>query len=145
MTVISPESQVLLLTLLLAGCADSNGPPGPYKLYPGPERPAAEVAALNVGQDFCLAVDGLMVAGGDWNQVLLLPGPHQVDCWVEYGASVMVEPSGGGHAGSRLDADLAAGHTYVVHYARTYGRDYQVWLWMEDAANGSVAAGRKKP
>jgi len=86
-----------------------------------------------------------MVAGTDWNQVLLLPGPHQVDCMVEYGASVMVEPSGFGHASTHLEADLAAGHTYITHYARTYGQGYQVWLWMEDTTTGSVVAGKKKP
>jgi hypothetical protein len=133
------------IAILLAGCTSNSTPPGPYKLYPGPARPTAELARLKLGDAFAVRLDGLMVAASDWDQVVLLPGPHQVDTIVEYGASVMVEPSGFGHASTHLEADLAAGHTYVIHYARTHGEGYQVWLWMEDAANESVVAVKKKP
>jgi len=131
--------------LSLAACASSNAPPVAYKLYPGPVRPAAELAELKPGVNFALAVDGLKVNQGEWDEVLLLPGRHQIDCVAEYGASVMVEPSGFGHAGTHLEVDLAAGHAYAFHYARTYGQGYRVWLWIEDGADGSVVAGAKKP
>jgi hypothetical protein len=142
----APTFLALALAALLAGCASDSPPPGPYKLYPGPVRPGSELALLELGDASVIAVDSLLVAREDWNRVLLLPGRHQLDCMVEYGASVWVEPSGFGHASTHLDADLVAGRTYVIHYSRTYGEGYQVWVWLEDAAaGGSVVAGQKKP
>lgn len=136
---------VFLLAAFLAGCAHNSPAVWSYKLYPGPTRPAAELAILRLDANFALRVDGYMVAGTDWNEVLLLPGRHEVDCIVTYGASVMVEAGGIGQASAHLEADLAAGHAYVIRYKRTYGQGYQVWGWIEDVADGSVVTGRKMP
>jgi hypothetical protein len=138
-------SLVVLSALMLAGCAGDSGPPAVYKLYPGPMRPVAELATVKLGDAYAVVVDGLTASHGDWDMVVLPPGHHRLDCMVEYGASVVLEPTGLGHATSRLESNLTAGRTYVIRFARSYGQHRHAWLWLEDVETGEVVAGRKKP
>ena len=125
---------LVLCALSLAACA-SNSASSPYKLYPGPVRPAAELAIVKPFESRDLIVDGIMVGRDDWSEVLLLPGRHQIE---EYGNRGGADAQ----AGTALEADLAAGNTYVFHHT---GKGGQVWLWIEDGGDRSVVAGDKMP
>lgn len=60
---------LLALLELAAACA-------PTPMYPGPERPASEVALLRGSSNASIhAIDGVHVAGVSW---ALLPGEHEV-------------------------------------------------------------------
>lgn len=135
----------LAVVALVAGCATSSSESHSYKLYPGPERPAAELASLDISNVHAVNVDGLQVRSQDYGTVLLLPGRHTLDIEKGYAFSVMVEPSMQGSFEHKLDVDLTAGGTYKVKSDRTYGQGYRVFFWIEDAASGDVVAGVKKP
>jgi hypothetical protein len=79
---------VLVAAALTSSCATNPKPN--YKLYPGPVRPAAELAVVRV--DGPLRIDGLVAHGGDWRQVELLPGYHSIgwERWLNLGESAGV-------------------------------------------------------
>jgi hypothetical protein len=57
--------------VLLQACAGA-----PIQTYPGPPRPAAEVALLRAGPDGAIAeIDGAKTSGSAW---ALLPGSHEI-------------------------------------------------------------------
>lgn len=135
----------LALLALAAGCATSNGAGHAYKLYPGPERPVAELATLDIAGVDSITVDKLQVKRWDYGTVLLLPGKHTVVMGKGFAFSVMVEPAMHGEFERSLEVDLAPGKVYKVMGDRTHGHGYRVYLWIEDAENGEVVAGEKKP
>jgi hypothetical protein len=141
--------RTLLLCCALCAClgACAGAPPQPfaYKLYPGPVRPASELAVVRFGDAQYVAFDGRPTSHADWTEVHLLPGTHRIDWQSEFGVSVMVEPSGWVTGGESVDAELAAGRTYVLRADRTTGYGYRLYFWIEDEATGGVVAGERKP
>jgi hypothetical protein len=132
-----------VLALALSACATSNS--HTYKLYPGPERPAAELATLDVSGVDSVIIDGLEVRRWDYGTVLLLPGEHQLVSTETFGFSVLVEPAMLGTFESTLDVTLDAGKAYKVIGDRTTGHGYRIYFWVEEAQSGRVIAGEKKP
>ncbi len=134
--------------LLLASCVacTSTGAGHTYKLYPGPSRPAEELATLRFGDGVhSLRVDGLNVERSDYESIDLLPGEHEIAWGSQFLVSVLVNPTGRDEASARVTAELLADHTYTVHGDRTTGPGYQMYLWIEDTATGEVIGGRKMP
>ena len=130
---------------LAAGCATSSGKEHAYKLYPGPERPVAELATLDISGVDSVTIDKLHVKRWDYETVLVLPGRHEVVTGKGFGFSVMVEPAMYGEFERSLEVDLEAGKVYRVKGDRTHGQGYRVYLWIEDAESGEVIAGEKIP
>lgn len=138
-------STLWLAVAVLAGCAAGSTETFAYKLYPGPIRPAAELAILRLGDAQAVEIDGRPVAQGDWTEVHLLPGLHAVRWQTEFLVSVMVEPSGFATGGQEAAVQLEAGHVYVLRSDRTTGLGYRMYFWIEDADDGQVVAGEAKP
>lgn len=131
--------------VLLFACASAPETPLAYKLYPGPVRPATDLAIVQLGDVQYAIFDGRATSLADWTEVHLLPGRHNVELQAVFGVSVMIEPSGFGTGGIRVDAVLEAGHIYVLRADRTTGPGYRMYLWIEDRATGQVVAGERKP
>jgi hypothetical protein len=71
---ISRVSIVGVLAIGLIACA--GGAVGPAQVYPGPERPASEVAVLQTMSNArVVGIDGAQVSGRSFT---LLPGQHEV-------------------------------------------------------------------
>ena len=81
----------LAVMALAAGCATSSGKEHAYKLYPGPQRPVAELATLDISGVDSVTIDKLHVKRWDYETVLVLPGRHEVVTGKGFGFSVMVE------------------------------------------------------
>jgi hypothetical protein len=134
----------LLFCILLSACATTE-PVRPYKLYPGPERQLAELAVVQMGQAGAAEFNGRPVSRRDWSEVHLLPGEHTVRWLTQFGASVMVEPSGFATGGAEIRVHLQAGETYRLMADRTTGYGYRMYFWIENATTGTVVAGTRKP
>jgi hypothetical protein len=128
------------LALLATGCA-SPGKGAAYKLYPGELRGADQVAIIRM-EVARATIDGMRVSSSDWSEVHVLPGRHQINWSTEFGASVMVSPTGFLGAGAQAELDLAAGHVYALQGARG---DDQLYLWIYDTTSGLIVAGKRKP
>ena len=139
------EPMCWLLVAVLSGCAAGSAETFAYKLYPGPQRPAAELAILKLGDAQAVEIDGRPVSHADWTEVHLLPGTHAVRWQTEFLVSVMVEPSGFATGGREAEADLEAGRVYVLRSDRTTGPGYRMYFWIEDADGGHVVTGEAKP
>ena len=107
-------SAVVGVALLLVGCAGALG--GLVKAYPGPERPASEVAVMQCG--FSLAI---VAVDEDRNfsgkpivcQFSLLPGKHTFRVKIEkkeYGTSITWVQKGD----QIVEYELKAGKTYSL-------------------------------
>jgi len=147
-TCLSVRRKVLLVLLastleLLWSCASTDDIV--YKLYPGPERPATEIVTLQLGNASEVIIDGMKVDRSDYDNVTLLPGPHEIRWSTWFGVSVLVDPSGFATRKSDQVVELKAGHTYILKADRTHGQGYRAYLWIEDADSGKVIAGTKKP
>ena len=116
-----------------------------YKLYPGGTRPSSELAILLMGDVPSATIDGLEVRQTDYQIIHLLPGDHAVSWRKTFGFSVMVEPAMTKSAEQSVSVNLQAGHTYKLFADRTYGAQYQLYFWIQDAATGAIVGGRKKP
>jgi hypothetical protein len=116
-----------------------------YKLYPGPERPQSELATVRLESAYYAQIDGLLVDRGDYEQVLLLPGEHEIHWGQWFAVSVLVDPDMFSEGSHTAVVNLQAGHTYELHADRTTGRGYRKYFWMTDAASGDVVAGEEKP
>lgn len=136
---------VFCLAALVAGCATNSGEDYAYKLYPGPQRTAAELVTLDISHVDTITVDKLRVNRWDYGTVHVLPGIHSLRIEKSYGFSVMVEPSMHGSFEYTLDVELEAGKTYKVKSERTHGQGYRVFFWVEDVESDEVIAGVKKP
>ncbi len=90
-------------------------------------------------------IDGFKVERADYQQVLLLPGKHEIRWGKWFAISVMVDPSMLREGEGEVVADLLAGHTYELHADRTTGHGYKMFFWIEDAESGEVIAGTRKP
>lgn len=134
-----------LVILLLVACASADPRPV-YKLYPGPVRPAAELATLHFeAAANAFRVDGLLVERGDWDSVELLPGEYVISWGKTFSVSPLVDPSGMGRAEETVRVELEAGHRYAVCADRTTGKGYRMFLWIEDWSTGEVVGGVRKP
>lgn len=133
----------MFILALLGGCSDSATQI--YKLYPGPQRSAQELAIVRLVEVQGARFDGLAASRGDWGEVHLLPGEHQVEWGEEFGVSVMIEPSGFASGSSSEKVDLEAGHSYTLKADRTTGHGYRMYFWIEDDTTGRVLAGTRKP
>ena len=108
-------SAVVAATVLLAGCAGALG--GLVKAYPGPERPASEVAVMQCGFSLAiLAVDEDRNFSGNpvTCQFSLLPGKHTFRVRVvkkEYGTPLTLVQKGD----QVVEYELKAGKTYSLH------------------------------
>ena len=133
------------LVVVLSGCAMSPTVTHAYKLYPGPERPPAEIAIVRMGDAMAARFDGRPVSRADWREVQLLPGPHDIEWYTEFVASVMVAPAGfiPGSAAERLT--LEPGHTYVLRAGRTHGWSIERYFWIVDDTTRQVVAGTPVP
>ena len=136
---------VLGLTALLATCASGPRETHAYKLYPGPTRPAAELAIVRMGDAGRAEFDGRAASSRDWTEVHLLPGEHKIRWQSEFGVSVMIEPSGFATGGNAARVTLAAGHIYSLRADRTTGRGYRIYLWIRDETTRETIAGEPKP
>ena len=136
---------VLALTGLLAACASGPRETQAYKLYPGPVRPATELAIVQMGDAERAEFDGRVASGRDWTEVHLLPGEHRIRWQTEFGVSVMVEPSGFATGGNDVRVTLAAGHVYALKADRTTGPGYRMFFWIRDETTREVIAGEAKP
>jgi hypothetical protein len=144
----TPVRTLVLYAALCVGLAACAGAPREtfaYKLYPGPARPAAELAVVRLGDAHHVLFDGRPVAQADWTAAHLLPGRHRIEWQSEFGVSVMLEPSGWVTGGDAAEVELMAGRTYVLRADRTTGYGDRLYFWIEDAATGAVVAGEPKP
>ena len=116
-----------------------------YKLYPGSARPLSDVAVVAMGDVPSASIDGLNVSATDYQEIHLLPGQHMLAWRKSFGFSVMVEPAMTKVAEMTIAVELQAGHVYRLFADRTYGTGYRFYYWIEDAADGKVIGGTKKP
>lgn len=135
------------VVVALAGCA-SNGDSAEhvYKLYPGPGRPDAELAIVELRPPVhAIRIDGLRMAAHDYQSATLLPGEHRIAWEATFGVSVLVNPAMHDRAEFEKTVTLAAGRRYLIRADRTTGHGYRMFLWIEDAASREVVAGTRKP
>lgn len=142
--------------LLLASCQTELGFPSDYKvykLYPGPVRPASELACIEFDQVLEMSIDGLWAsrqtmgfwaAAPGWRSVEVLPGRHFV-IWdrefhwpvsLNYWQTSIHEPG--------VWVELEAGHTYKWRYHQPhFSGDRQVdeFAYLQDEATGLVLVG----
>lgn len=142
----------LASAIAVAAIAACAGPGKPdvaqhtYKLYPGPARPQAELAVVELRIPVqAVRIDRLLVSADDYRIVELPPGEHHIAWEAAFGVSVMVNPAMQDSAALERTLHLAAGHRYLVRADRTYGQGYRMYLWIEDAKTGEVLAGTRKP
>lgn len=123
---------VLLSAAVLAACA--TGTNHVYKLYPGPERPAAELATL-VFDDrvYHATIDGLYVERWDYGSVQVLPGTHTIAYGAAFAVSYLVNPEMQDSIEGVETFELLAGKTYLMKSDRSYGHGYTMYLWIEEA------------
>lgn len=149
---------VLGLLLNLSGCllipedrlhqaliAKEKSGPQIYKLYPGSAKPLSDLAIVAIGDVSSASIDGLNVSATDYQEIHLLPGRHLLAWRKGFGFSVMVEPAMTKVAEATITVELQAGHVYQLLADRTYGTGYKFYFWIEDAADGKVIGGTKKP
>jgi hypothetical protein len=116
-----------------------------YKLYPGKQRPASELAVAHLNDIPSVTVDGLSVLKTDYQEIHLLPGRHALAWRKVFGFSVMVEPPIMKEEELAIEVGLKAGHSYKLFADRTTGNGYRFYFWVEDVASGEVIGGSKKP
>jgi hypothetical protein len=126
----------------LAACA---GPQFTYKMYPGPARPGAEIAVIELADAGEVRIGPRRVKRSDYARVHLLPGPWHVEWNCFYVVSVTHEMTDFAGSASSADLELEAGHTYSLLGYRTSGRDYLTFQWMRDDTTGRLVAGAMKP
>jgi len=132
----------------LGSSAYRRGETHAYKLYPGPLRPAAEIAVVRLERVYSVDFNGRPVSRRDWSEVHLPPGSHLIR-WHRRApvGTVTIEP-GGMAAGGSDKVALAPGKIYVLRSAHVPNPDvggYETFVWMEDAATGAVVAGTRHP
>jgi len=116
-----------------------------YKLYPGKELPESQLVTVKLSDAYYAQFDGFLVDRADYQDVLLLPGEHEISWGKWFAVSVMVDANMFAEGGHTALVELRAGHTYELHADRTHGHGYQKYFWITDAASGEVIAGEKKP
>lgn len=126
-------------------CATSPRETQPYKLYPGPVRPAAEFAIVQMGDAGAAEFDGRAASARDWTEVHLLPGEHRIRWQTEFGVSAMVDPAMFVTGGNEASVTLAAGHVYSLRADRTTGPGYRLFFWITDDTSREIVAGEPKP
>lgn len=144
-----------IVAIILASCYvgpgapllyhDDSGRHHVYKLYPGQERPASELATVELSSAYYARIDGLLVYRGDYNKAHVLPGEHEITWGQWFAVSVMVEADMFSEGSLTAAVNLKAGHTYELHADRTTGHGYRKYFWISDTATGKVVAGEKKP
>ena len=145
----------LLVTILLVTSCTHHV----YKLYPGPERPSAELAKLRIGvAPHCLGVsgivgaieiDGLRVSVSDYESVEIAPGRHEIR-WSSHLSGYWWQTRAAGEERSAVAiADLEAGEEYSVHVdfdeSGRHAPETRVYLWIQNRRTGAVAGGERKP
>lgn len=102
------------------------------KVYPGPSRPANEIATL-VLPFYDAVFPGLRVHQIDNMPVssavtsfALLPATHEILISCDYSQQLVTEHS---HGGERLHFNAKAGHVYKVHTRVRQGR---CMMWVEE-------------
>jgi hypothetical protein len=133
------------LAALLMACASGPRETHAYKLYPGPARPATELAIVQMGDAGAATFDGRVASAGDWTEVHLLPGEHSVRWQTEFLVSVMVEPGGFATGGNEALVTLAAGRVYSLRADRTTGPGYRMYFWIRDETTREIVAGEPLP
>lgn len=116
-----------------------------HKLYPGEVLPTTELAIVKLSSVYYARVDGVMVERGDYQEVQLLPGEHEITWGKWFAVSVTVDADMFAEGSQTSRVDLEAGHAYELHGDRTTGRGYVKYFWMTDATTGEIVAGEKKP
>lgn len=144
---VSPGTGVACAALAAAllGCAGAPAETLIYKLYPGPVRPANEIAIVRLGDAATLEIDGRPVSHADWTEVHVLPGTHRLRWQTEFGVSALIDPSMTVTGGREAEVTLDAGRAYVLRADRTTGPGYRMFFWVEEAGSGRVVVGRAKP
>jgi hypothetical protein len=137
--------RLLRVLAVAAGVAACAAPDFTYKMYPGPVRPLADVAVIELADAQEAQVGARKVRRSDYARVHVLPGPWHVRWTCLYGVSVMIEPTGFAGSASASDVELEAGHTYSLHCDRTTGPGYETFQWMRDDTAGRILAGAPKP
>ena len=95
---------IVMAGALLVGCATT------IKMYPGPERPAEEVATLEITNIRVVVFDSVPVAG---KKLVILPGEHYMRI---------------NHDAGPLYPDMLASYTFAAKPGHQYrvGADYKV-------------------
>jgi hypothetical protein len=145
---------ILVAVVLLSGCyvgpetvsaLSSDAGPQVYKLYPGGALAESEIVKVNLNDAYYAIFDGFKVAKADYQQVLLMPGKHEIRWGNWFAISVMVDPEMLREGGGEAVAELIAGHTYELCADRTTGHGYKMFFWIQDSESGDVIAGTRKP
>lgn len=116
-----------------------------YRGYSGPELPDASVATVELGNVSWARIDGLNIDRQKFAGVKVLPDVHRVEWGRTFGMSFLVDPRMRVEYQDMATVMLDAGRTYRLQADRTYGRCYRVYFWIEDAVDGNVVSGTKKP
>jgi hypothetical protein len=145
--------QLLVAIVGATGCTQHV-----YKLYPGPERPAEELARLHVSPNVlggggygaaAIEIDGLRVSALDYQSVEIEPGWHEIR-WSSRLGSYWWESRGGGEEHSAVAmVNLEAGEEYAVHVdvqaSGWLSPERHYYVWIENKQTGVFVGGEKKP
>jgi hypothetical protein len=128
---------VLLMTMSF-GCG-STGTGHRYKLYPGPERPEAKLAALGfAGKVVSFEVDGMRVYRADFEFVELTPGQHTIAWHSSFGTDVL-ERVVREELAATMTVELLAGHNFVLT-----DKCPSTFLCIKDTTTGEFVSGSDK-
>lgn len=127
----SPVSRIasLLLAALWLPALGACGGPQIYKLYPGPERPPAELATVDFGyilHDQDLLIDGMLIKRSDYDTILLLPGLYRLELQRHADGKREPVPAVRGAPANAPVVKLEAGLVYLID--KTIVSDCHLWL-----------------
>ena len=137
---------VLIWALAVSACAGIK--PDTLNSYDREQKPDSEVALVRMVSSGLAAIDGAGLPQHPdadhyyYREIRLLPGRHTLALRNEWGASVLVSPTGRVGGSESFTLDLQAGHLYELHSDRTHGA-VQLFFWIEDATANTVVAGTK--
>lgn len=129
-----------LIALCLAGSLVLTLPAcGAHKMYPGPERPAEDVAVVTGARTVAGVRIFFIGTDGDGNEIPVYKielgvGRHEIN--VQVG-----EAKGTKFPILRtISFDALGGHAYQV---KGLDWDKRIWVWIEDTDTGQVVGGEK--
>ncbi len=136
---------IALALFLVCSAACAIAPKETFRGYAGPDRPAASVATIDLGDASWAKIDYIYAARSKYDRIALAPGFYSIEWGKVFVVSVMIDARGFAEHGSRAPVTLEAGHLYRLGADRTTGPGYRVFLWIEDVTEQRVIAGHTKP
>lgn len=129
----------ILVAASVAGC--SSTPTAVYKLYPGPERSAGELAFLRSEGVPRLRVDGLWLDPEDWAGAQLAAGAHRIEWQDAPGKAHLLGDDAAVFEGTiGAEIVLLAGHRYAVRVLPGDAGWPSKQVRVEDEESGEVLA-----